>query len=171
MAFYSPDVGQVLYYDLIQFLCLGLSLFSIIFITVYNYIRGEYIFQSYEQMVKRDLDKAFEKFNKPGLEWYSVPGHYWLELRIEPIVKEKSKPLFSEENMPPGPAFNKNPKFQNMIKSNSTKPNLFSNPDSSNLNNSKLRPNNNSNTSQQKVSANSHNSKQSFGSDNRVMNF
>ena len=100
MAYYSPDVGDVLVYDIIQFTSLSLSLIIIFWVTILNYVRSEYMFLSYEQMVKKELDKSFAKFNKPGLQWYIVPGHYWLEVRIEPIVKHKGKPLFSEENMP-----------------------------------------------------------------------
>ena len=38
-------------------------------------------------MVEKKLDVYFEKLNQAeylsrGLEWYLVPGHYWLEFRI-----------------------------------------------------------------------------------------
>jgi hypothetical protein len=102
MATYSPDVGENAVYDAFQFLSLALSLLLITFITIYNYIRGGYIFASYEKMVKKNLDNCFEKFNhnENGLEWYVVPGHYWLEIRITPIQKKIEVPLFSDENMP-----------------------------------------------------------------------
>lgn len=70
MAYYSPDVGNIFWFNFIQFTCLVLSMLTIVFVTVLNYVRSEYIFLSFEQMVKKELDKAFAKFNKPGFEWY-----------------------------------------------------------------------------------------------------
>lgn len=43
-------------------------------------------FMSFNATAKKALDEFFGKVNahleKRGLEWYSVEGHYWIELRI-----------------------------------------------------------------------------------------
>lgn len=43
-------------------------------------------------MVKNDLDEFFAAINieaqKKGLEWSTIDGHYWLELRINSAKKE-----------------------------------------------------------------------------------
>jgi len=55
--------------------------------TIMNYMIGGYIFKSYEELVKRTLDKYLDKLNKDkfhdrGLEWYVTPNHFWMELRV-----------------------------------------------------------------------------------------
>ena len=153
MAYYSPDVDSTIY-EVIQFFSLSLSLLLITIITVINYIRGGKIFVSYEQMDKRELDICFDKFNRNndnGIEWYTVPGHYWLEIRITPLKKKRDKPLFMQENFPvaaqrfletsqlgnvPESIYNPSrmqsqppmhPMYNNLMNS-SSKPAIFSNP-------------------------------------------
>ena len=106
-------------------------------------------------MVKKKLDTTFEKINREanGLEWYVVPGHYWLELRIYPLKKKNDKPLFESENAPVAvksfldgsrmiqsklsnvsKAKNSRPHapvYNNIIRDESEKPDIFSNPLSS----------------------------------------
>lgn len=58
-----------------------------IIVTIFNYVIGGYLFRSYEVFVKKRLDKFLDKLNKDtflerGMEWYVVPNHYWMELRV-----------------------------------------------------------------------------------------
>lgn len=155
MATIAFEIEENIFYDTIMFACLALSLVSISYITIYNYIRGGYAFLSYEEMVKKKLDNTFEKFNHNdnGIEWYVVPGHYWLELRIKPLKKKNDKPKFSEDNMPVAVkermdvsniqvkdlldysnmrnAKPKPPVYNNMMRDEKAKPDIFSNPLSS----------------------------------------
>ena len=87
LAWLAPSTEKSLMYDCIQYSCLGAAIFIMTFITIFNYVRGGYLFRSYEFMVKKRLDEYLEKLNKKtyhnrGLEWYVVPDHYWMELRI-----------------------------------------------------------------------------------------
>jgi hypothetical protein len=87
LAWLAPDYKNNLVYDVVQYSCLSASIFTMIGITIFNYILGGYIFKSFETLVKQTLDKFLEKLNKDiflarGLEWYVVPNHYWIELRI-----------------------------------------------------------------------------------------
>lgn len=116
---------------------------------------SQYTFKSYESMVKMKLDSIFEILNKTainvGIEWYVVPGHYWLEVRILPMKKKKVKPLFNEENRPVAEKINTDskinqssvnnqnkskmgrpePMMNNIVSDESEKPDIFSNPLSS----------------------------------------
>ncbi|CAI2377483.1 unnamed protein product [Moneuplotes crassus] len=153
MATYSPDVGESAVYDAIQFTALGISLICIFYISFFNFIKSQYSFRSYEHMVKK-LDPLFETLNKNdvGIEWYVVPGHYWLEVRILPMKKKKCKPLFNKENAPiaqksfldsrmiPSRLSNASkvkqekpgePMMNNIVSDESEKPYIFSNPLSS----------------------------------------
>jgi len=44
-------------------------------------------FPNFEMMVKRELEDHFNKINpsfaERGLQWKVVPGHYWIELKID----------------------------------------------------------------------------------------
>ena len=46
-------------------------------------------------MVKHDLDELFSAINweakQNGLEWATIDGHYWIELKIDPTLKRSSK--------------------------------------------------------------------------------
>ena len=53
------------------------------------------IIPNFELMVKKELDDYFYKINKHyvqrGLWWRAVPGHYWVELRIDQNMKDEIK--------------------------------------------------------------------------------
>lgn len=154
MATYAPDMEDSITYDVIQYTALGISIFCILFITGYNFFMSQVTFRSYEHMVKKKLDSIFEVLNKNevGIEWYVVPGHYWLEVRVLPMKKKKCKPLFNEENKPiaeksfhdsrmlPSRLSNTSkmrhdkpskPMINNIVSDESDKPEIFSNPLSS----------------------------------------
>ena len=102
MAYVNPTFPYSAAYEAVMLGSLAISMLLIFYITAYNYIRGGYIFVSYDIMVKRSLDEWFELFNinEQGLQWYVVPGHYWLEARISEIKKKQDKPSFPEESIP-----------------------------------------------------------------------
>jgi len=44
---------------------------------------------TFNAMIKKELDGYFQRINaqiydKRGMEWYVIDGHYWIELRIFP---------------------------------------------------------------------------------------
>ncbi|CDW82528.1 UNKNOWN [Stylonychia lemnae] len=49
-------------------------------------------YPTFELMVKKELDEHFYKINQTyvqkGLWWRAVPGHYWIELRIDQSLKD-----------------------------------------------------------------------------------
>lgn len=51
-------------------------------------------------MVQKALDDYFDQINgiyeKRGLLWYLVEGHYWIELRINHQVRETLRPRKSQ---------------------------------------------------------------------------
>ena len=155
MATFAPDIEDSLPYDIIQFSALVLSMLLIGYITIFNFLKSGHMFMSFEEMVKRKLDVTFEKFNRNemGIEWYVVPGHYWLEVRISKLKKKNERPLFNEENLPIAAkpfldvsrlnqskisnmamtqnVKRKDPMYNNMVRDESEKPYIFSNPLSS----------------------------------------
>ncbi len=55
-------------------------------------LRKQDYLMSFEQMVKNELEDHFNELNKAyiskGLWWRVVPGHYWIEMRIDHSLKE-----------------------------------------------------------------------------------
>eukprot|EP00347_Sterkiella_histriomuscorum_P022769 403337231 len=72
---------------IIAFIIVAAVLFKHFFIDYKDYI------PNFEMMVKKSLDEYFYKINKfyvqRGLWWRAVPGHYWIELRIDQSLKEE----------------------------------------------------------------------------------
>ena len=105
LSYYAPDNKNNFTYDVIQYSCLAAAITLMILVTIFNYIRGGYLFKSYEQMVKKGLDKYFEKINREvyfprGLQWYYAM--YWIELRILPEHRAK---VFINTSNPKPPLF------------------------------------------------------------------
>ena len=105
LSYYAEDQNSLVY-DILQYSCLSSAIVIMILVTVINYIRGGYIFKSYEEMVKKELDKYFDKLNREtyltrGLEWYAVPNHYWAELRILPNYRVANDKKDSFKSKPP----------------------------------------------------------------------
>ena len=86
-AWLAPDYKGNIVFDVIQYSCLASAITIMTIVTIWNYIIGSYVFKSYEELVKKRINKYLDKLNKEkylsrGLEWYAVPNHYWMELRI-----------------------------------------------------------------------------------------
>jgi hypothetical protein len=66
-------------------------------VSIYNWRRQVNKPITFNELVKMDLDAFFKKINKDfkvyGIEWATIDGHYWIELRLsEPlhgVVEEK----------------------------------------------------------------------------------
>lgn len=84
MAYYLPEYE--LWYDIFTFSLLGLSLVIVSGISLINFLMSTETIETYDHMVMDKLGNFFEKLNveyaKRQMEWVLIPGHYWLELRI-----------------------------------------------------------------------------------------
>ncbi|CDW79881.1 UNKNOWN [Stylonychia lemnae] len=64
----------------------------IVVVIMLKYLITEKEFPTFEEMVKNSLDEYFSHINKQfmkrGLWWRAMPGHYWVELRIDQTLKE-----------------------------------------------------------------------------------
>ncbi|CAI2365069.1 unnamed protein product [Moneuplotes crassus] len=100
MAFYIPKYGMA--YTIVTFsLCL-ISMLLIITVTIINVIGVEPQIVAFEDMVQEEVPEYLEalnisKFANKGMEWYLMPGHYWLELRINPLATPQDVPNFQSE--------------------------------------------------------------------------
>ena len=86
MAYYLPE--KDLWFEIFTFVLLSVSLFIVCAISLINFCKKTDEIQTYEEMIAERLGVYFEKLNnsvyrKRNMEWYLVPGHYWLELRIK----------------------------------------------------------------------------------------
>lgn len=85
MAYYLPEYA--LWYQILTFALLAVALVIVSAISLLNFCKRTDFIETFEEMVGKKLNDYFEKLNNMeyrsrGLEWYLVPGHYWLELRI-----------------------------------------------------------------------------------------
>jgi hypothetical protein len=64
-----------------------MALLIVVSMMLFYNLRKNEIGVSFEMMVKKELDDYFSDLNKKfihkGLWWRVVPGHYWVELRID----------------------------------------------------------------------------------------
>ena len=85
MAYYLPEYS--LWYQILTFALLTVALIIVSLISILNFCKRTDYIETFEEMVGKKLGAHFEKlnhteYNDRGLQWYLVPGHYWLELRI-----------------------------------------------------------------------------------------
>ena len=71
---------------------LGFSFCIVAFLVMKHALTSIETTPTFEEMVKNHLDEYFVQVNKQhverGLWWRAVPGHYWVELRIDPTLKQ-----------------------------------------------------------------------------------
>jgi len=64
-----------------------LALVLVFGLLIFYNLKHKDIYTTFEEMVKKDLDEYFSHINREfivrGLWWRVVPGHYWMELRID----------------------------------------------------------------------------------------
>ena len=90
MAYYIPDYGFE--YEIICYIILLIG-FSIVFGTnLANFFEKEVKVVTYEDLVQQKAKPLLDELNhttylKRNMQWYLLPGHYWLELRMN--VHEK----------------------------------------------------------------------------------
>lgn len=85
MAYYLPE--NDLWYEILTFALLVVSLLIVSGISLINFCKRTDKIETYDDMIMDKIGDYFEnlnqsKFLKRNMEWYLVPGHYWLELRI-----------------------------------------------------------------------------------------
>jgi hypothetical protein len=86
MAYYLPE--NDLWYEILTFVLLAVSLVIVCAISLVNFCKKTDEIKTYEEMIYERIGAYFKKINdseysQRGLEWFLVPGHYWLELRIK----------------------------------------------------------------------------------------
>ncbi|CAI2366346.1 unnamed protein product [Moneuplotes crassus] len=85
MVFYVPKYGTL--YSIATFTACVVSILLIIIISILNVLDIGHEDISFDDMVQKEIPIYLDninnsKFRKRGFEWYIMPGHYWLELRI-----------------------------------------------------------------------------------------
>ena len=103
MAYYLPKYD--VWYQVLTYLVLGVDLILISTISTLNFFLRTDNIETFEEMVYKKLGNYFEKLNateykSKGMEWYLVPGHYWLELRI---YRSRRNQLTTEGNFTQAP--------------------------------------------------------------------
>ena len=86
MAYYLPE--NDVWYEILTFTLLSISLIIACAISLINFFKKTDEIHTFEEMIMERVGAYFEKLNenkyrKKNMEWYLVPGHYWLELRIK----------------------------------------------------------------------------------------
>lgn len=85
MAYYLPE--NDLWYQVLTFALLGVSLTLVSLISLINFCKRTDRIETYDEMILEKIGNYFKqlnetKFHARNMEWFLVPGHYWLELRI-----------------------------------------------------------------------------------------
>jgi len=72
--------------ELIGYIIVTVAMIWVIVTALVNYCKKKERSNNYSQMVKKSLDEYFTKINpiyeRRGLKWHVVEGHFWIELRI-----------------------------------------------------------------------------------------
>lgn len=91
ILFYYGAVNQDITFKLASLILLAASMCLVAFQLVYTAIPTK-ILPSFEIMVNEEINNYFNRINKAyvtkGLWWRVVPGHYWVECRIDHTLKE-----------------------------------------------------------------------------------
>lgn len=85
MAYYLPEKN--LAYQIVTFILLAVSLLIVSLVSLINFCQKTDRILTFDEMVMSKVGSYFDHLNKHeykdrNLEWFLVPGHYWLELRI-----------------------------------------------------------------------------------------
>lgn len=105
MAYYLPE--NDLWYEIMTFVLLTVSLVIVCAISLINFCKKTDEIKTYEEMIYERLGAYFEKLNENeyyarNLEWFMVPGHYWLELRIKKrrnnFVNNEDQPIPTQQD-------------------------------------------------------------------------
>jgi hypothetical protein len=102
MAYYLPD--NELWYEILTFSLLAASLIIVSGISLINFMKKTDTIYTFEEMIIDKLGAYFDKINEKeyisrGLEWFLVPGHYWLELRINKKTNNFVKETTTNNNV------------------------------------------------------------------------
>lgn len=80
---------------IVSHVLISVSLVSVFISLIVNWRTKVVAPITFNQMVKNDLDEFFGAINfdskRKGIEWATLDGHYWLELRITPSIKKNSQ--------------------------------------------------------------------------------
>ena len=93
-SFNSSDDRLLLY---VSHVLISVSLLSVFIALIVNWKAKVLPPITFNQMVKKDLDDFFctinEVSSKKGIEWSTIDGHYWLELKInEKVLMSSYRP-------------------------------------------------------------------------------
>jgi hypothetical protein len=94
MAYYIPEYGFV--YEVACYIILVIG-FSIVFGTnLVNFFEKEVKVITYEDLVQQKAKPILDELNqrkylKRNMQWYLLPGHYWLELRLKVIERRRAE--------------------------------------------------------------------------------
>lgn len=81
---FNQDSKQILAF--VSHLLISVSLLSVFVSMIYNWKSKVVAPITFNQMVKNDLDEFFAAVNVEskykGIEWGTIDGHYWLEIKI-----------------------------------------------------------------------------------------
>lgn len=85
MAYYLPE--NDLWYQILTFALLAVSLALVSIISLVNFCKRTDRIETFEEMILEKIGSYFHQLNESkfyarNMEWFLVPGHYWLELRI-----------------------------------------------------------------------------------------
>ena len=86
MAYYLPEENTA--YRVFTFILLGISLILVCLVSLINFCQKTDKIMTFDEMVMDRVGKYFDHLNETeyyqrDMEWFLVPGHYWLELRIK----------------------------------------------------------------------------------------
>jgi multidrug transporter EmrE-like cation transporter len=85
MAYYLPE--KSIAYQVFTFILLGISLTIVALVSLINFCQKTSRILTFDEMVMDKVGTYFDQLNQNEyydrkMEWFLVPGHYWLELRI-----------------------------------------------------------------------------------------
>ena len=74
------------YFLILLNIFIGAPVFIMVFVMIYNWRRSSSKIQTFNELVKIDLDEFYRLINPhfkgDGIQWGTIDGHYWIECRI-----------------------------------------------------------------------------------------
>jgi hypothetical protein len=71
---------------ILQHMVIVPSIFMMFAVSIYNWKRNVDKPITFNELVKTELERFFKKINpqykEQGIEWATIDGHYWLEVRL-----------------------------------------------------------------------------------------
>jgi ABC-type multidrug transport system fused ATPase/permease subunit len=94
MAYYIPENN--LAFEILSYLILTISFLLVFCTSLINSLNDASQIVEFHEEIQNNLEPYFEELNakeyeKRGLEWYLIPGYYWLELRICTTARRRLK--------------------------------------------------------------------------------